>query len=301
MVGIDNLNSYYDPALKTSRLKRFDQNPEFKFLKVDIADRKSIDHIFSSHSFDFVINLAAQVGVRYSLENPHAYVESNVTGFLNILEGCRQFGVRKLLFASSSSVYGNSTELPLKLSLNTDHPISIYAATKKSNELMAYTYSSLFGIEAAGLRFFTVYGPWGRPDMAVYKFTKNIIEGKPIDIFNQGKHSRDMTYVDDVVESLMKLISKRSHDLPNDQKFKIYNVGNESPVELMKLIEVIEASVGKKAIKNLIEASPGDVDRTLADSSELYKDTGYKPKTLIENGIRDFVDWYRSYYQLREK
>lgn len=298
VVGVDNLNSYYDPFLKEARLNRFKDQSKFSFSKIDIANTKALERVFSEQKFDGVLHLAAQVGVRYSLENPSAYLESNVSGFLNILENCRNFGVSRLIYSSSSSVYGNSSDLPLKTSQNTDHPISLYAATKKSNELMAYSYSHLFGIQAIGLRFFTVYGPWGRPDMAVFKFTRNILEGKPITVFNQGQHSRDMTYVDDVVESIFRLTRLQNGPPSDEGKYRIYNVGNGRPVQLIRLIEILEEKIGKKAIKNFVDASPGDVDHTLADSSELYRDTGFQPETIIETGIENFVKWYQLYYQV---
>ncbi len=310
VVGIDNNNSYYDVNLKLARLKELDGRKGFRFVKLDISDRKGVRELFSREKFDISVNLAAQAGVRYSLVNPYAYIESNIDGFLNILEGCRHNGVKHLIFASSSSVYGANTKMPFSVHHNVDHPVSLYAATKKANELMAHTYSSLYKIPSTGLRFFTVYGPWGRPDMALFLFTKAILEGKPIDVFNYGKMQRDFTYIDDIIEGVVRVIDRVPEPNPGwDGKapdsatsyapYKLYNIGNNNPVELLRFIEVLEDSLGKKADKNLLPIQPGDVPATYADVDDLIKDLGFKPATTIEAGISRFVEWYKGYYGLR--
>jgi UDP-glucuronate 4-epimerase len=307
VIGLDNLNDYYDPELKKARLKILQQHPNFTFHKVDLKDKPSIDNIFETYKPTHVINLAAQAGVRYSIENPYAYVDSNLVGFMNILEACRHFPVKHLLYASSSSVYGGNKVAPFSTNHNVDHPVSLYAATKKSNELMAHTYSHLYGIPTTGLRFFTVYGPWGRPDMAYFSFTKDIIEGKPIKVFNHGKMERDFTYVDDIVEGIYKLIDKPPVANPDwDESkddlstsfapYKIYNIGNNNPVPLMRFINALESALGKEAEKIYMDMQPGDVLRTYADVSDLERDIDFKPNTSIEEGLGKFVDWYKEYY-----
>lgn len=307
VVGLDNLNDYYDVNLKLNRLKQLEGRDDFRFVKLDIADRDSMARLFKDEKFDIVVNLAAQAGVRYSLENPYAYIDSNILGFTNILEGCRHTAVRHLVYASSSSVYGANTKLPFSVHHNVDHPISLYAATKKANELMAHTYSSLYGIPTTGLRFFTVYGPWGRPDMALFLFVRAILEGKPIDVFNHGKMRRDFTYIDDIVEGVVRVMgavpkadpawSGQNPDPGSSYApYKIYNIGNNDPVELMGFIEAIEDRLGKKGVKNFLPLQAGDVPATYADVDDLVRDVGFKPATPIEEGIRKFVDWYRTYY-----
>ena len=307
IIGVDNLNEYYDVNLKNSRLNELKEDPEFTFHKLDLVDRKGIEKLFSENNFDYVVNLAAQAGVRYSLENPHAYVDSNIVGFLNILEGCRNNDIKHLVFASSSSVYGANTMMPFSVHHNVDHPMSLYAATKKSNELMAHSYSSLYKLPCTGLRFFTVYGPLGRPDMALFLFTKAILENRPIDIFNQGKMKRDFTYIDDIVEGVVRVTvnipvsdtnwdSDKPDSATSYAPYRIYNIGNNSPIELMKFIEVLEDCLGKKAEKNLLPMQPGDVHETCADVDDLIN-IGFKPSTPIEKGIKKFVEWYLSYYQ----
>lgn len=298
IVGIDNINSYYDVSLKKSRLKQLKSSGNFNFYQIDLADRKSISELFTNYNFDYVIHLAAQAGVRYSLENPHAYVDSNLVGFVNILEGCRHGKVKHLIYASSSSVYGANKKIPFSTQDNVDHPISLYAATKKANELMAYTYSHLYKIPSTGLRFFTVYGPWGRPDMAYFLFTKAIMEGKPIKVFNHGKMKRDFTYIDDIVEGIVRVSSKipQGSELDNNVPAKVYNIGNNKPVELMTFIEVLENCLGKKAIKEFLPMQPGDVPMTYADIDDLINDVGFSPHTSIEEGLEKFVQWYQSYY-----
>jgi UDP-glucuronate 4-epimerase len=312
VVGLDNLNPYYDVSLKEARLARLlDQRPKIRFRKLDLADREGVARIFADERPDVVVNLAAQAGVRYSLENPHAYVESNLVGFANILEGCRRRDVGHLVFASSSSVYGANTKVPFSVHDHTDHPVSLYAATKKSNELMAHSYAHLYGLPTTGLRFFTVYGPWGRPDMAYFKFTKAILEGKPIDVYNYGDMSRDFAYVDDIVEGIVRVIEKvpepdrgGSGDRPDSGSsrapYRIYNIGNNNPVGLLKMIEVLEDCLGRKAEKNLLPLQPGDVLATYADVDDLIRDVGFKPETPIEEGIECFVRWYMCYYHGRE-
>ena len=297
--GIDNLNDYYDVNLKKARLAQLQSHSEFTFQQLDLSDRADISQFFQNQKIDRVVHLAAQAGVRYSLDNPHAYADSNLMGFLNILEGCRHSKIEHLVFASSSSVYGNNTKVPFAVSDNVDHPISLYAATKKANELMAHSYSHLYNLPITGLRFFTVYGPWGRPDMAYFKFVKAIAENKPIDVYNFGKMQRDFTYIDDVVEGVVRVIEKppqSDSETSSAVPYKIYNIGNNSPVELLTFIEVVEAAMGKTAVKNLLPMQPGDVPSTYADVDDLMADVGFKPSTPIEEGIRQFVEWYRDYY-----
>jgi len=309
VVGLDNLNDYYDVNLKLARLKRIAMNPNFKPVRIDLADRAAMKRLFEEEKFDIVVNLAAQAGVRYSLLNPYSYIDSNVSGFLNILEGCRHNGVKHLVFASSSSVYGANTNMPFSVHDNVDHPVSLYAATKKANELMAHTYASLYKIPCTGLRFFTVYGPWGRPDMALFLFTKAILENRPIDVFNYGKMQRDFTYIDDIVEGVVRVMDRVPAPNPawsggspdpstSYAPYKLYNIGNNNPVELMQFIEVLETCLGKKAEKNLLPIQAGDVPATYADVDDLINDVGFKPSTSIEEGIGKFVDWYKSYYKI---
>ncbi len=308
VTGIDNLNDYYEVSLKEARLNILKTTEGFTFHKLDITDKKGIDSLFEKSKFRYVVNLAAQAGVRYSLTNPYAYLESNLHGFLNILEACRHFNIQHLVYASSSSVYGANKTMPFSVHHNVDHPISLYAATKKSNELMAHTYSALFNLPTTGLRFFTVYGPYGRPDMALFIFTKAILEGKPIDVYNHGKMKRDFTYVDDIVEGIVRLIPT----VPKGEKswngatpdaassfapYRLYNIGNNSPVELMHFIEVIEDKIGKKAVKNLLPIQEGDVPETFADVEALTEAVGFKPSTPIETGIGNFITWYKEYYK----
>jgi UDP-glucuronate 4-epimerase len=308
VIGLDNMNNYYDQKLKEARLAILKEDAYFKFHQVDLTDRSAIEALFQQYNFDFVVNLAAQAGVRYSLINPHAYLESNLYGFLNILEGCRHGKVKHLVYASSSSVYGANKKVPFSVHDNVDHPISLYAATKKSNELMAHTYSSLYNLPTTGLRFFTVYGPYGRPDMALYIFTKAILEGKPIDIYNQGKMRRDFTYVDDIVESISRLVPKVAAPNPswNGMKpdpatsfapYRIFNIGNNEPIDLLHFIEIIEAKLGKKAIRNLMPMQDGDVPETYADVEDLTREVDFKPATPIEEGVGKFIDWYLQYHK----
>ena len=310
VVGIDNLNDYYDVNLKLSRLKQIEGVSNFKIIRMELADKEAMSKLFSEEKFDVAVNLAAQAGVRYSLINPYSYIDSNIMGFMNILEGCRQNQVKHLVFASSSSVYGANTKMPFSVHHNVDHPVSLYAATKKANELMAHTYSSLYNIPCTGLRFFTVYGPWGRPDMALFLFTKAILENKPIDVFNYGKMQRDFTYIDDIVEGVIRVIDNVPQPDPDwrgDEAdsatsyapYKLYNIGNNNPVELMKFIETLEDCLGKKAQKNLLPIQAGDVPATYADIDGLVKDVGFKPATTIEQGIRKFVEWYKGYYGIK--
>ncbi len=309
VIGVDNLNDYYDVSLKQARLEPLLQHEHFTDVRAGIEDRAAMEGIFQQYRPDAVINLAAQAGVRYSLKNPHAYVDTNLVGFVNILEGCRHQDVKHLVFASSSSVYGANTNYPFSVHNNVDHPVSLYAASKKSNELMAHTYSHLFGLPVTGLRFFTVYGPWGRPDMALFLFTRNILEDKPIDVFNYGDHKRDFTYIDDIVEGVIRVLDRIpqpnpewSGDAPDSATsncpYRLYNIGNNNPVELMHYIEVLEDCLGKKARKNMLPLQPGDVPYTYADVTDLVRDVGYKPATPVETGIRNFVDWYRDYYKV---
>ena len=308
VVGIDNLNDYYDVELKKARLARTTVHKAYTDVRVDLEDRNGIAKVFEKHRPDRVINLAAQAGVRYSLENPHAYVDTNLVGFVNILEGCRHNGIEHLVYASSSSVYGANTKMPFSVHQNVDHPVSLYAASKKANELMAHTYSHLFQLPTTGLRFFTVYGPWGRPDMALFMFTRNILAGKPIDVFNYGKHRRDFTYIEDIVEGVIRILDRIpepdpdwSGDAPDSATskapYRLYNIGNNQPVELMHYIKVLEDCLGKKAEMNLLPLQPGDVPDTYADVTDLVRDIGYKPATTVEEGIARFVEWYRGYYR----
>lgn len=308
VVGIDNLNNYYSVKLKEARLQRLEARDNFSFVKMDIADRLGIAEHFANNQYDVVVNLAAQAGVRYSLENPHAYIDANIVGFCNILEGCRHSGVKHLVFASSSSVYGANTLQPFSEHHTVDHPIALYAATKKANELMAHSYANLYGLPCTGLRFFTVYGPWGRPDMALFKFTKNILADLPIDVYNHGDMIRDFTYVDDIVEGVTRIIDKPAAANPNWSgdhpdtatsyaPYRIYNIGNNKPVKLIDFIRAIENAVGKKAQMNLMPMQPGDVPATFADVSNLEKDFGYKPNTSIQDGINRFVDWYKEFHK----
>jgi UDP-glucuronate 4-epimerase len=307
VVGLDNINDYYDPQLKLNRLAQLEGAPGFRMVRCGLEDRGAVEQLFREEGFDTVINLGAQAGVRYSIQNPHAYISSNIVGFMNILEGCRHNGVKHLVYASSSSVYGANTQMPFSVHHNVDHPVSLYAATKKSNELMAHTYSSLYGIPTTGLRFFTVYGPWGRPDMAYFSFTKAILEGTPIDVFNNGKMRRDFTYIDDIVEGIVRVNDTVPVPRPEWDRFsadpgssyapyRIYNIGNNNPVELMHFIETLERCLGKKAVKNLLPMQPGDVPATYADVDDLMRDVGFKPSTSIEDGLARFAEWYRSYY-----
>jgi UDP-glucuronate 4-epimerase len=309
VVGLDNLNDYYDPTLKEARLERLEARDGFTFARIDLADRRKMEALFATYGFGAVVHLAAQAGVRYSIDNPHSYVDSNLVGFLHILEGCRHTGVDHLVYASSSSVYGANTSMPFSVHDNVDHPMSLYAATKKANELMAHTYSNLYDLPTTGLRFFTVYGPWGRPDMALFKFTKKILAGEPIDVFNFGNHRRDFTYIDDIVEGVVRVMETTpetnpewSGDNPDPATSRapwwVYNIGNNQPVELMRYIEVIEDRLGKKAEKNLLPLQPGDVPDTYADVAALTEDVGYKPDTPIEEGVKRFIDWYRDYYKV---
>ena len=305
VVGIDNLNDYYDPALKQMRLAALvetkeETSAEFQFREMDLADREAIAGLFAAEKFDLVINLAAQAGVRYSLENPHAYADANLTGFLNILEGCRHNKPKHLIFASSSSVYGMNTKTPFSVSDNTDYPISLYAATKKSNELMAHAYAHLYGIPSTGLRFFTVYGPYGRPDMAYFKFTMAILEGQAIDVYNNGIMQRDFTYIEDIIEGIVRLMpkapAKQKPETSNaEAPFKVYNIGNNNPVELSRFIKAIEMATGIKAKRNNLPMQAGDVPVTFADVDDLMTDVGFKPNTTIEEGIERFLQWYREY------
>ena len=307
VVGLDNLNDYYDVSLKLARLARLEGDVNFRFVKLDLADRDGIADLFKAERFDKVVNLAAQAGVRYSLTNPHAYIDSNIQGFINILEGCRHNDVKHLVYASSSSVYGANTSMPFSVHDNVDHPLSLYAASKKSNELMAHTYSHLYNLPTTGLRFFTVYGPWGRPDMAMFLFTKAILAGEPIQVFNYGKMKRDFTYVDDIVEGVVRTLDHTAPENPewnganpdpgtSAAPYRLYNIGNNNPVELMYLIETIEKTLGKTAEKQMMPLQPGDVPATYADVEALIDDVGFKPETSIEDGVARFIDWYRSYF-----
>ena len=310
VVGLDNLNNYYDVNLKLARLARLTPLPGFKFVKLDLADRDGMAGLFKAESFDRVIHLAAQAGVRYSLENPHAYVDSNVTGTVNVLEGCRHSSVRHLVFASTSSVYGMNTNMPFSPHRGVDHPLSLYASTKKAGELMAHNYAALFALPVTVLRFFTVYGPWGRPDMALFLFARNILAGQPIDVFNNGHHTRDFTFVEDIAEGVVRACDRIASSNPHwDGKqpdpatspapFRIYNIGNNNPVQLTRYIEVLEQCLGRKALRNFLPLQPGDVPDTYADVEDLVRDVGYKPQTTVEEGVRRFVEWYLSYYPQR--
>ena len=309
VVGLDNLNNYYDVRLKGDRLARLTPSPQFRFVKLDVADRAGMAQLFEVERFDRVIHLAAQAGVRYSLQNPHAYIDSNIVGFMNVLEGCRHTGVGHLVYASSSSVYGGNTTMPFSEHDSIDHPVSIYAATKKANELMAHTYSHLYGLPTTGLRFFTVYGPWGRPDMALFLFTKAILDGKEIEVFNHGNMQRDFTYIDDIVEGVIRVTDTTatpnadwSGDSPDPATsrapYRLYNIGNNSPVQLGRMIEVLETALGRTARKRLVDIQPGDVPATFADVDDLVRDVGFRPATRIEDGVHRFVDWYCRYYSV---
>ncbi|MFS0836754.1 NAD-dependent epimerase [Paenibacillus sp. 1P03SA] len=305
VVGIDNLNDYYDVQLKQDRLKWFDDT-HFIFQRINLEEADQVRSVFEKYNPKIVINLAAQAGVRYSLENPSAYVTSNIVGFTNILEACRHHKVDHLIYASSSSVYGANKSIPFSVKDNVDHPVSLYAATKKSNELMAHTYSHLFGLPTTGLRFFTVYGPWGRPDMAYFSFTQKILEGKPIQIFNHGQMRRDFTYIDDIVEGIIRLLNYPPKNKEEDSAssstapYKVYNIGNNQPVELMQFVGILEQHLGIKAVKELLPMQPGDVKETYADIKELQSDTGFSPATPLETGLKNFVDWYLAYYKLTD-
>jgi UDP-glucuronate 4-epimerase len=307
VVGLDNLNDYYDPALKIARLEILKAYERFRFIKADLADRTAMQAAFCSHKFQRVVHLGAQAGVRYSLENPHAYVQSNIVGFLEVIEGCRHTQVEHLVYASTSSVYGANTLMPFSERQGVDHPLTLYAATKRSNELMAHSYSSLYALPTTGLRFFTVYGPWGRPDMALFRFTKNILAGLPIDVFNEGHHQRDFTYVDDIVKGVLAAVDHVAapdptwdSDHPNPSRsnapFRIYNIGNQTPVALTRYIEVLERCLGKKAVKNLLPKQLGDLADTWADVELLAREVGYRPTTDLETGVKHFVEWYLAYY-----
>ncbi len=307
VVGLDNLNSYYNVQLKEDRLAQLQGYANFTFARLDLADRVGLERLFSKQRFDVVVNLAAQAGVRYSLQNPHAYIDANIVGFTNILEGCRHHAVKHLVFASSSSVYGANTRMPFSVHHNVDHPVSLYAATKKANELMAHTYSHLYGLACTGLRFFTVYGPWGRPDMALFLFTDAILNDRPIQVFNHGRMQRDFTYIDDIVEGVVRVMGRRPAPNPSWSgerpdpgtsyvPYKIYNIGNNQPVELNRFIEMIEAVLGRTARKEYLDMQPGDVPATYADVDDLTVDVGFKPATPLRSGIERFIAWYRSYY-----
>jgi len=309
VIGIDNHNDYYDPAIKEARLARYADHHNYTHLRIDLGDRVAIEECFATHKPQRVVNLAAQAGVRYSIENPLAYIDSNIVGFAHILEGCRHLGVEHLVYASSSSVYGANTAMPFSVHDNVDHPLSLYAASKKSNELMAHTYSHLYGLPTTGLRFFTVYGPWGRPDMALFKFTKAILAGEPIDVFNYGKHRRDFTYIDDIVEGVVRVLDRPAPPNPswNSDKpdpgtstapWRVYNIGNNQPVELMDYIAALEKALGKKAEMNLLPLQPGDVPDTSANVDDLVEHFDYKPSTSVEEGVARFIDWYRQYFNL---
>ncbi|GBC62058.1 NAD-dependent epimerase [Desulfonema ishimotonii] len=310
VVGLDNLNDYYDVRYKESRLEHLRPFPNFTFCRTDLADRAEMETLFRAHSIDVVVNLAAQAGVRYSLKNPHSYVESNLIGFVNLLECCRHNSVKHLVFASSSSVYGANTRMPFSVHDNVDHPVSLYAATKKSNELLAHTYSHLYGLPCTGLRFFTVYGPWGRPDMAMFLFTRAILEDQPIKIFNHGKMKRDFTYIDDITEGVVRVMGRLPEpdpawngDAPDPgtsyAPYRIYNIGNNTPVELMEFIRVIEKVLGKTAKKEYMDLQPGDVPGTYADIEDLIRDTGFKPATPLKTGITRFVEWYKAWHHCK--
>lgn len=309
VIGLDNHNDYYDPALKVARLARHLDHPNYIHERVDLADRAAMERVFSTHKPERVVNLAAQAGVRYSIENPLAYIDSNITGFAHILEGCRNHGVEHLVYASSSSVYGANEAMPFSVHHNVDHPLSLYAASKKSNELMAHTYSHLYGLPTTGLRFFTVYGPWGRPDMALFKFTKAILANEPIEVFNYGKHRRDFTYIDDIVEGVVRVLDKpaatngtwsgaKPDPGSSAAPWRVYNIGNQNPVELMDYIGAIESALGVEAEKKLLPMQPGDVPDTFADVEALVEEFGYRPSTPVEEGVGKFVRWYREYYKV---
>jgi UDP-glucuronate 4-epimerase len=308
VIGVDNLSPYYDPKLKEARLRQLAGAKNFKFVRLDLADRKATAALFAEHRFPFVIHLAAQAGVRHSLVDPYAYADANFEGFLNVLEGCRHNGCRHFVYASSSSVYGANTRLPFRTSDNVDHPLSLYGASKKANELMAHSYAHLFKLPATGLRFFTVYGPWGRPDMAMWLFTAAIRAGKPIKLFNQGNMRRDFTYIDDVVQAVVRLIDRPAEADPDwsgatpdpsrsSAPWRVYNIGNNSPVDIPEVVKILEAAIGKKAIRELLPMQPGDVPATFADVDDLMRDVGFKPSTPIADGIAQFVAWYNLYHQ----
>ena len=310
VTGVDNLNPYYDVRLKKARLERLTPFEKFSFFEIDLTDKQALENIFESTQFDVVVNLAAQAGVRYSLENPQAYVDANIVGFVNVLECCRHNQVRHLVFASSSSVYGANTKMPFSVHHNVDHPVSLYAATKKANELMAHTYSHLFGLACTGLRFFTVYGPWGRPDMALFLFTKAILDEQPIKVFNHGRMQRDFTYIEDIIEGVVRIMGRLPEPNPSWNgdnpdpgtsyaSYKIYNIGNNNPVELMEFIAVIEKALGRKAQKEFLDLQPGDVPATYADIDDLIEDVGFKPRTSIDTGIKRFVAWFKEYYKYK--
>ena len=307
--GLDNLNDYYDVQLKKDRMTALAEGPNFTHINLHLADRPAMEELFTRNSFDAVVNLAAQAGVRYSLKNPHSYVDTNIVGFVNLLEGCRHSGVGHFVYASSSSVYGANTRMPFSVHDNVDHPVSLYAASKKSNELMAHTYSHLFGLPTTGLRFFTVYGPWGRPDMALFLFTKAILENRPIDVFNNGNMERDFTYIDDIVEGVFRVVYQKPAPNPNWNgdhpdpatsycPYRVYNIGNNSKEKLLRYIEVLENCLGRKAQKSFLPMQPGDVPATYADVNDLVNDFAYRPGTTIEHGIGKFVEWYKSYYSI---
>ncbi|MBA2591869.1 MAG: NAD-dependent epimerase [Pseudomonadota bacterium] len=309
VIGLDNLNDYYEVSLKEARLERLNGYPRFRFLRVDVSDRAAMEHVFKTEQPERVMHLAAQAGVRYSLTHPHAYVDANLVGFMTILEGCRHNGVEHLVYASSSSVYGANTRMPFSVHDNVDHPVSLYAATKKANELMAHTYSHLYGLPVTGLRFFTVYGPWGRPDMSLFLFTRSILAGQPIEVFNYGHHRRDFTYIDDLVEGVMRVIDvvarpnpAWSGDSPDPgtsrAPYRLYNIGNNHPVNLLRFIEVLEGCLGRVAEKKLLPMQPGDVPDTYADVKDLVDDVAYRPATPVEVGVERFVNWYKDYYQV---
>jgi UDP-glucuronate 4-epimerase len=307
VVGLDNLSDYYDPVLKCARLSLLAPSAQFRFERLDICDRERMEALFAREKFQRVVHLAAQAGVRYSIENPHVYVHSNLTGFLHVLEGCRMHDVEHLVYASTSSVYGADTHLPFSERQNADHPLTLYAATKKANELMAHSYSSLYGLATTGLRFFTVYGPWGRPDMALFRFTRNILAGEPIDVYHGGRHRRDFTYIDDIVSGILAVAEHIAHADPkwnsdepdpstSSAPYRIYNIGNQRPVTVLEFIEVLERCLGRRAIKNFLPMQLGDVPDTAADVHALARDVGYRPRVDIEEGVRRFVEWYQGYY-----
>ncbi|MDP3075143.1 SDR family NAD(P)-dependent oxidoreductase [Bradyrhizobium sp.] len=298
VVGLDSLNDYYDPALKQSRLNILRQNARFGFVQTDLADRPAMAALFAKHRFEVVVHLAAQAGVRHSIDHPHAYVDANLEGFLNVLEGCRHNGCRHLVYASSSSVYGANTKLPFSVADKTDHPVSLYAATKKANELMAYSYSHLYRLPVTGLRFFTIYGPWGRPDMAIFMFTKAILEGTPIRLFNHGRMRRDFTYIGDVSRVVSRLAEQPPADDGGGAPAKIYNVGNHHPEELTDVVSLLEKELGRAAVRDMLPMQPGDVTETFADVGDLMRDVGFRPETPIADGLRDFVAWYRGHYKV---
>jgi UDP-glucuronate 4-epimerase len=308
VVGLDNLNDYYDVSLKRARLARLEVHPSFRFVLADLADRAAIESLFAREKFDRVAHLGAQAGVRFSLKDPHSYIQSNIVGMLNVLEGCRHNAVAHLVYASSSSVYGASSKMPYSVHEPASHPLSLYAASKRANELMAHSYSSVFGLPTTGLRFFTVYGPWGRPDMALFLFARAIMEGRPIEVFNHGRHKRDFTYIDDIVEGVVRVLDRVAQPDPrwdsahpdpaySPAPYRLYNIGSNRPIDLLRYIEVLEECLGRKAEKILLPMQPGDVADTFADVSELEEDIGYSPSTSVEVGVRNFVDWYREYYR----